>query len=101
MRRLQETLNFVGTWGADAFPRGRGVADFLKVTSVLGGRVEQVDHRMLRAVPESVFRFAGNLDEVSRACFKPRHLSAVFDKYFNIARKNEENFDGLVTVDGY
>jgi hypothetical protein len=45
---------------------------------------------MLRPVPEGVLRFAGNFDEVPRARFNPRHLSAVFDKYFNIARKNEE-----------
>ena len=94
-------LNSIGSWWANALPRGRGSADFLKITSVLGGRVEQVNHRMLRPVPERVLRFAGNFDEVPRACFNPRHLSAVFDKYFNIARKNEENFDGLVTVDGY
>jgi hypothetical protein len=77
------------------------LADFLKVTSVLGRRVEQVNHRMLRPVPERVLRFAGNFDEVSRTGLDPMHLSAVFDKYFDIARKNEENFDGLVTVHGY
>jgi hypothetical protein len=44
---------------------------------------------------------AGDFDEVSRTGFDPMQLSASFNKHLNIARKNEEDFDDIVAVDGY
>ena len=67
------------------------MADFLKVTSVLGRRVERVNHRMMRPVPERVLRFAANFDDVSRTGLDPMDLSAVFDKYFDVATNSGED----------
>ncbi len=44
--RLQEMLNFIRSCWFNAFPRDHWLADFLKVTSVLGGREKQIKHRI-------------------------------------------------------
>src|ERR1700741_3406034 len=98
LRCLQQMLDFIWSWWSSAFPRRQWSADFLKVTSVLGGREKQVEHRILRPVPKCVLCVAGNFDEVSHTDFNPLHLFASFNKHLNIARKNEEDFDDIVAV---
>jgi hypothetical protein len=56
---------------------------------------------MFRPISEPVLRVAGNFDEVSRTNFDPTHFADIPDQYFEIPRKNEENFDGIVTVHEY
>jgi hypothetical protein len=50
LRCLQQMPDFIRSWWSNAFPRGQSSADFLKVTSVLGGREKQVKHRILAAL---------------------------------------------------
>jgi hypothetical protein len=74
-------LNFIQSRWSNPVPRGRRSADFLKVTSVLGRREHQVNHRMLRPISERVLHVAWNFDEVSRTNLDPTHF-AISDYYF-------------------
>src|SRR5215468_224646 len=67
-------LNFIQSRWSNPVPRGRRSADFLKVTSVLGRREHQVNHRILRPISERVLHVAWNFDEVSRTYLDPTHF---------------------------
>ena len=76
----------------------RPVFLLLGKTSELGCCGDQLNHRMLRSIPESVLRAAGNFFEIPRTSRDPMCLSTLVAEHLNIPRKNEEGLDASVTM---